>query len=94
MVCVRAEFPLLAKPGVLVFSELGTPLTNEFCECTNVGHVISFRSTAVACLTSRLLRTDLGSQHSYGLAHTPARFRQDWLDAKTPVPGLYLTGHD
>lgn len=31
---------------------------------------------------------------SYGLAHTPARFRVDWLRPATPVPGLLLTGQD
>ena len=31
---------------------------------------------------------------SYGIAHTPARFRADWLEPRTPVPGLYLTGQD
>ncbi len=30
----------------------------------------------------------------YGLAHTPARFRQRFLRPRTPVPGLYLTGQD
>ena len=48
MVCVRAEFPLLAEPGVLVFSELGTPLTNEFCARTDVANAIAFRSSAIA----------------------------------------------
>jgi all-trans-retinol 13,14-reductase len=30
----------------------------------------------------------------YGLEHSPARFDQQWLRARTPVPGLYLTGQD
>eukprot|EP00584_Thalassiosira_punctigera_P005922 CAMPEP_0172541900 /NCGR_PEP_ID=MMETSP1067-20121228/12622_1 /TAXON_ID=265564 ORGANISM="Thalassiosira punctigera, Strain Tpunct2005C2" /NCGR_SAMPLE_ID=MMETSP1067 /ASSEMBLY_ACC=CAM_ASM_000444 /LENGTH=581 /DNA_ID=CAMNT_0013328027 /DNA_START=70 /DNA_END=1815 /DNA_ORIENTATION=- len=30
----------------------------------------------------------------YGLAHTPKRFAQHWLRAKTPVKNLYLTGQD
>jgi all-trans-retinol 13,14-reductase len=30
----------------------------------------------------------------YGLDHTPARFRQDFLKPQTPVRGLYLTGQD
>ena len=30
----------------------------------------------------------------YGLQHTPARFRQGFLKAATPIPGLYLTGQD
>ena len=36
----------------------------------------------------------LGTPHSYGLAHTPARFQQDWLSVHTPISGLYLTGQD
>ena len=30
----------------------------------------------------------------YGLEHSPERFRQSWLRARTAVPGLYLTGQD
>lgn len=30
----------------------------------------------------------------YGLAHTPARFREPLLRPATPIPGLYLTGAD
>ncbi|MEM7437244.1 MAG: NAD(P)/FAD-dependent oxidoreductase [Myxococcota bacterium] len=30
----------------------------------------------------------------YGLAHTPERFEQRWLQPRTPVKGLYLTGSD
>jgi all-trans-retinol 13,14-reductase len=30
----------------------------------------------------------------YGLEHTPARFKQDWLRPRTPIHGLYLTGQD
>ena len=47
MVCVRAEFPLLAEPGVLVFSELGTPLTNEFCARADAANAIALRSMLV-----------------------------------------------
>jgi all-trans-retinol 13,14-reductase len=30
----------------------------------------------------------------YGLAHTPERFAARWLQPRTPVPGLFLTGQD
>jgi all-trans-retinol 13,14-reductase len=30
----------------------------------------------------------------YGLEHTPHRFAQTWLQARTPIRGLYLTGQD
>jgi len=30
----------------------------------------------------------------YGLAHTPDRFEQRWLQPRTPIKGLYLTGAD
>ena len=30
----------------------------------------------------------------YGMHHTPKRFRQKWLKAKTPIEGLFLTGQD
>lgn len=30
----------------------------------------------------------------YGLAHTPDRLTDPWLRAKSPVPGLYLSGSD
>ncbi len=31
---------------------------------------------------------------TYGLAHTPARFEQRFLQPRTPIRGLYLTGQD
>lgn len=48
------------------------------------------------------LSTPLSTQHFanypfgelYGLAHTPARFQQRMLRARTPLKGLYLTGQD
>ena len=30
----------------------------------------------------------------YGLDHNPSRFEQKWLQPKTRIPGLYLTGQD
>lgn len=30
----------------------------------------------------------------YGLAHTPERFMQQWLQPTTPIRGLYITGQD
>ncbi|MGB7983098.1 MAG: NAD(P)/FAD-dependent oxidoreductase [Candidatus Nanopelagicales bacterium] len=30
----------------------------------------------------------------YGIDHSPARFRQEFLKPATPIPGLYLTGQD
>jgi len=48
------------------------------------------------------LGTPLTSEHylgsaqgaSYGLASTPERFEAKWLQPRTPVPGLFLTGQD
>ena len=31
---------------------------------------------------------------AYGLAHTPSRFDQPWLTARTPLPNLFLSGQD
>ena len=38
----------------------------------------------------------LGAAHgeSYGLAHTPSRYRQSWLQPATDIPALFLTGQD
>lgn len=30
----------------------------------------------------------------YGLDHDPQRFEQDWLQPRTKIPGLYMTGQD
>ncbi|MGB0494928.1 MAG: phytoene desaturase family protein [Kangiellaceae bacterium] len=30
----------------------------------------------------------------YGLEHDPSRFKQDWLQPKSKIPGLWLTGQD
>jgi len=48
--------------------------------------------------TSTPLSTDFFCRYqhgeAYGLAHTRQRFEQDWLQPKTRVAGLYLTGQD
>ena len=31
---------------------------------------------------------------SWGLAHTPTRYKQTWLRPHTPIKGLFLTGQD
>jgi phytoene dehydrogenase-like protein len=43
-----------------------------------------------------MARYYLGSGHgeSYGLAHTPSRFRQRCLRPHTPISGLFLCGQD
>jgi len=57
-------------------------------------------------LRGKVLQTDLGTPlstqfylrapagESYGLSHTPQRFRQEWMRPHSPVPGLYMTGTD
>ena len=30
----------------------------------------------------------------YGIDHSPERFRQKWLQPRTDINGLYLTGQD
>ncbi len=48
------------------------------------------------------LSTPLSTEHFtnhpqgaiYGLAHTPARFLNDYVRPRTEIPGLYLTGQD
>ena len=48
------------------------------------------------------LSTPLTTQHFvnyekgeiYGLDHTPSRFRQEFLQPRTPIKNLYLTGQD
>jgi len=50
------------------------------------------------CETSTPLSTDHFCGYKkgelYGLYHNPARFEQNWLQPKTSIPGLYLTGQD
>ncbi len=50
------------------------------------------------CELSTPLSTDFFCCYSkgemYGLAHDPQRFEQDWLQPRTPIKGLYLTGQD
>lgn len=44
-------------------------------------------------LTSEFF-TDHTDGAMYGLPGTPQRYRQDWLQVRTPVKGLFLTGSD
>jgi all-trans-retinol 13,14-reductase len=55
-----------------------------------------------ALVVHRELSTPLTTEHFtghpdgeiYGIPVTPERFRLPWLQVRTPVPGLYLTGAD
>jgi phytoene dehydrogenase-like protein len=66
------------------------PITNLVCVCACICCVCV---STPACLLAQFY---IASPHgeSYGLAHTPARYRQDWLQPRTPLPGLLLCGQD
>ena len=53
---------------------------------------IDYSEVSTPLSTSHFCRYKQGE--AYGLAHTKARFEQDWLTPKTKVQGLYLTGQD
>lgn len=53
---------------------------------------IEYSEVSTPLSTSHFCRYKQGE--AYGLAHTKARFEQDWLTPKTKVQGLYLTGQD
>jgi len=53
---------------------------------------IDYSEVSTPLSTSHFCRYKQGE--AYGLAHTKARFKQDWLTPKTRVQGLYLTGQD
>ena len=53
---------------------------------------IDYSEVSTPLSTSHFCRYKQGE--AYGLAHTKARFEQDWLTPKTRVQGLYLTGQD
>ncbi len=56
------------------------------------------RGHVTICEISTPLSTQNFANHPqgeiYGLTHTPARFEQRWLQPRTPIKGLYLTGAD
>jgi len=53
---------------------------------------IDYHELSTPLSTRKFVGHETGAM--YGLAHTPARFRQRCLRAHTPVRGLYLTGQD
>ena len=61
-------------------------------------HAPATRGQVEICELSTPLSTRNFAAHPhgeiYGLAHTSARFDQRWLQPRTPIKGLYLTGAD
>lgn len=61
-------------------------------------HAPATRGKIEICELSTPLTTKNFAAHPhgeiYGLAHTPERFEQRWLQPRTPIKGLYLTGSD
>ncbi len=53
---------------------------------------IDYYETSTPLSTDYFCRYEHGE--AYGLAHTKHRFEQEWLNPKTKIPGLYLTGQD
>ena len=53
---------------------------------------IDYSEVSTPLSTNHFCRYKQGE--AYGLAHTKARFEQEWLTPKTRVKGLYLTGQD
>lgn len=54
--------------------------------------MIDYVELSTPLSTDRFCRSTRGS--IYGLAPTPERYRSPWLQASSPVPGLYLAGCD
>lgn len=65
---------------------------------TLYAHAPATRGRIEVCELSTPLTTKNFAAHPhgeiYGLAHTPERFEQRWLQPRTPIKGLYLTGSD
>ncbi|MEM8605627.1 MAG: NAD(P)/FAD-dependent oxidoreductase [Myxococcota bacterium] len=61
-------------------------------------HAPKTRGNIEICELSTPLTTRNFAAHPegeiYGLTHTPDRFEQRWLQPRTPIKGLYLTGSD
>lgn len=53
---------------------------------------IEYTEVGTAVTNDYYLGTHRGAV--YGLAHTPKRFQQHWLRAKTPIKNLFLSGQD
>lgn len=79
------------------YDRLKEHLTEEL-----LGQVFRFCPQLAGKIDHVELATPLSFNHFLGrttgdfmsLAHTPERFRQRWISAHTPVPGLYLSGQD
>lgn len=58
----------------------------------NLRSIIAYRELATPLSTEHFTAHPKGE--IYGIPATPARLEYDWLSAKTPIDGLYLTGVD
>ena len=70
-------------------AQLLAPMLREF---PHLAGRIAFAELGTPLSTSFYIGQACGE--SYGLAHTPARFRQQWLTPATAIPNLYLSGAD
>lgn len=79
------------------YDRLKQRLTDEL-----LGQVLRFCPQLAGKIEHVELATPLSFNHFLGrtkgdfmsLAHTPERFRQRWISAHSPVPGLYFSGQD
>ena len=70
-------------------AQLLAPMLRQF---PHLARRIVFAELGTPLTTSFYIGQACGE--SYGLAHTPARFRQQWLTPATAIPNLYLSGAD
>ena len=79
------------------YEELKTKLSERLLD-TLYKHAPATRGRVDIAELSTPLTTRNFANHPtgemYGLAHTPERFEQRWLQPRTPIKGLYLTGAD
>jgi all-trans-retinol 13,14-reductase len=79
------------------YEELKTKLSERLLD-TLYKHAPATRGRVDIAELSTPLTTKNFANHPtgeiYGLAHTPERLEQRWLQPRTPIKGLYLTGAD
>jgi all-trans-retinol 13,14-reductase len=69
--------------GLLDFVESRHPGFRDLVEYSELGTPLTFEHFTAA-----------PSGAIYGYPATPEKYRKPWLSARTPIPGLYLTGSD
>ena len=73
------------------FLEVGTPLSAAHFLAKPLGESYGIEMSVARCVCVGVCK---GGGVTEGFAHCTCRHHAEWARPRTPIPGLFLTGHD